>query len=105
MLGSSLKYAFQWFRIAFHSKKKPGRNTMMACMVRAAYNLCADLRPRIVIAVKKAASLDHAARLAAITDVKGNGKLKHLSAECRMMPLDKLPGMAQLNSDECAYMT
>ena len=102
MPGSSLKYAFQRFRIAFHSKKKPGRKTMMACMVRAAYNLCVDLRPRIVTAVKKAASLDHAARLAAITDVKGNGTLKPLSAEYRMMPLDKLPGMVQLNSDECA---
>lgn len=30
MPGSSLKYAFQRFRIAFHSKKKPGRKTMMA---------------------------------------------------------------------------
>jgi hypothetical protein len=48
MPGSSLKYAFQRFRIAFHSKKKPGRKTMMACMVRATYNLFADLRPRIV---------------------------------------------------------
>ena len=60
--GSSLESRLMKYRIAFHSQKRPGKLTMLTCLVRAVETHCLEQEQKLIAALKVAATMVHSDR-------------------------------------------
>lgn len=97
--GSSLESRLKQYRVAFHSQKHPGKQTMLVVMLRAIEKFCPDEKLRLIAVLKVAAIQTHAARSGSALVVKQTGQLPTVNTESSGLRMAELPGMVEMILD------
>ena len=97
--GSSLESRLKQYRVAFHSQKHPGKQTMLVVMLRAIEKFCPDEKLRLIAVLKIAAIQTHAARSGSALVVKQTGQLPTVNTESSGLRMAELPGMVEMILD------